>query len=339
MFRATLLLGVAWPEYKSIPVSVITVLASPLFPRVNVSPANVALTLPPSLSWRPLEFTTNWSSVLAPFKVTPVFSNEALTVVLSLIVKPLVFNKRCSAPVLPIVVVEANLAAPAPLWLMTNPSALNTALLLAFLIIFTSSVDADMWAPAVLPKVAPCVLNLPTTVEESFNVNPDESILKCSLEVSPKSITPLAIAKVSVPASRSVIPLEFIVILSSELPITVVPANWATCAPPCVTVRPLASITALLFESCMMSTESLSILTCSALALPTVVVAPKEAKVVSEPPPLFTIKSTESSSIKTLDLPAAFCPTVTVVPYVAKVTLASSFSNDIPLESNCTWVW
>ena len=102
------------------------------------------------------------------------------------------------------------------------------------------------------------------------------------------------------------------------LPIVVVPANLATPAPLCDIVKPLASNTALLLESCMISTESLSILTCSALVLPTVVVAPNEAKVVSVPPES-TIKSTESSSIKTLDLSSAFSPIVTVVPKLANV--------------------
>ena len=63
----------------------------------------------------------------------------------------------------------------------------------------------------------------------------------------------------------------------------------------------------------MISTESLSILTCSALVLPTVVVAPNEAKVVSVPPES-TIRSTELLSIKILDLSSAFSPIVTVVP-------------------------
>ena len=118
-------------------------------------------------------------------------------------------------------------------------------------------------------------------------------------------------------------PVESTKICSADVcPILAVEPKVATLLPPCVIVNPLAFTTALLLASCMISTESLSILTCSALALPTVVVAPNEAKVVSVPPES-TIRSTESLSIKTLDLSSAFSPIVTVVPKLANVLLVS----------------
>ena len=55
-------------------------------------------------------------------------------------------------------------------------------------------------------------------------------------------------------------------------------------------------------ELVLTSNESLSILMCCPLVPPIVVVAPNDASVVSEPLPSLYIKSTESSSIKILDL-------------------------------------
>ena len=102
--------------------------------------------------------------MLAPFKVTPVFNNEALVEVPSFIANPLVFNKRCSAPVLPIVVVPANLATPAPLCDIVKPLESTTAKLLESskiltpspgVILITSSVlVTDTSAPAAPPKAA-----------------------------------------------------------------------------------------------------------------------------------------------------------------------------------------
>ena len=66
-------------------------------------------------------------------------------------------------------------------------------------------------------------------------------------------------------------------------------------------------------ELVLTSKESLSILMCCPLVPPIVVVAPNDASVTSVPP-VSTIKSTESLSIKILDWSLASCPIVVVAP-------------------------
>ena len=247
---------------------------SPTEPLIELAKAVPIVKAPENVA-SPEESTVNWFPILIPLA-----SIWSLTLFPSFSLKLPESMSVWEASVDPMVVTAPNEADVFPFNTISKLSASILEKLSSSLLMWTAVVEAEIWPPAVFPIVAPLELNFPTTVLESFIVKPVESTKTCSAEVWP---------------SLAVEP------------------KVATLLPPCVIVNPLAFTTALLLASCMISTESLSILTCSALVLPTVVVAPNEAKVVSVPPES-TIRSTELLSIKILDLSSAFSPIVTVVP-------------------------